>query len=709
MTKLKIAVIGKSAAGKSAFIRTFSSAPDYINSVGKGQTTRAYAEYLFLQDYEDDFPKVEADIVTQSMFCESRTMQVLGKLKDLQNSGESTDIDWLKKQFDNGVHKRRLKEILLYATDFFDIREFEFLDNNIVSWSDMEFDAFEKDIVSTADNEKILNEGEQEEKEKKETEADDILYKFFRNIYDKIIMVIKEAYKNKPVFYIDNNICHFKFRIEDNETKNIFTMLLKVDDDNKSLTGMLSKVRITSGINKKYLEKLNCLNIYSISLIDTYGLDHSENTKDEVLIERYNRIFNKDYPEISVVFFVEALHAGASNEFKKAITILYQIKPEIMTYIIGTYIDENENELLGKENWLFSEEKRKDGAPRLNGRVQQILDNDTDLQAALLDQGISESMAQKRCEIMQKRFAPFCGNLDNITGKIDYEMANTVSIKALFSSIAEKEHLGEGYIQIDAILEKISQEGILDTFSKQFIENIKKGFVQVYARSASRTRWKIRENLENYVLGFMGTTLDATWKRVFKDAFNMTFTKKIKADGRMQMLSDVLKIEGNSKIAFDEIIATIAPFLLQRKCQGEEYLSPSVCEIKCNECAENQTKDSGCIWNIFIIAASFEAFTERSHYDKVIDWLNELHKFEQIDNLEEKVTKHLQSVLSEKFVPLCREHNMRLASKRIKNSNAPYADSKKEVYLDYKTKYDTAIEKKRFDDIVNSFLSNEMR
>lgn len=710
MTKLKIAVIGKSAAGKSAFIRSFSSTPDYINSVGKGQTTRAYAEYLFIRDYMDDFPQVEAYIVTQPMFCENRIMQVLGKFKDLQDLEESNDIDWLKRQFDNQVHKKRVKEILLYSTDFFDIREFAFLDNDIVEWSDKEFDSLEKAIVSGLDNERDLSEEHQEEKEKKETVLDDVLYKFFRSVYDRIITVIKTKYENSSIFYIDNNICHFKFRIDNNETKDIFTMLLKVDDEEyKSLTGIVSKVRITSGINKKYLEKLNCLNINSISLIDTYGLDHSDNTTDKVLVERYNRIFNKDYPEISVVFFVEALHPGASTEFKKAITILYCVKPEIMTYVIGTFIDDNEKELLGKKEWLFSEEKKRDGAPRLNGRVQQILDNDTDLQATLLDQGISESMAQKRCEIMQKRFAPFCGNLDNITGNIDYEAANTVSIKALFSSIVEKEHLGDGYIQIDAVLEGISKDDVLDTFSKQFIENVKKGFIQVYASSASRTRWKIRENLENYILGFMGTTLDATWKRVFKDAFNMTFTKKIKVDGQMQMLSDVLKMEGNSKVAFDEIIATIALFLLKRRCQGEEYLNANVYEIECGKCAKNHTKVDGCIWNSFIIAASFEAFKERGNYDKVIEWLNELHKFEQKSNLEREVTKQLQGILSEKFVPLCRQHNMRLASKRIKSSNGSYIENKKEVFLDYKTKFDTTIEKKEFDDIVNSFLSNEMR
>lgn len=709
MERIKIAVIGKSAAGKSAFIKSFSSTPDCINSVGKGQTTRSYAEYLFVCDDKGGSPQVEAEVIAQSSFCENRVSQVLDKIRDLKADKDSTNIDWVKIQFAHRVYRKRLKEILLNATDFFDIREFEFLDKDIVEWADKHFDNLERVILSELVKENNKEGEYSDEKDKREVGLEEVLNRFFKDVYERIIAALKKEYEYSSIFNIENGIWNFKFHIDSDEAKSIFTMLLKVDDvTHKSLTGIISKVRITSGLNKKYAEKLKYFNINCVSLIDTYGLDHSENIGREILTERYHRIFNNDYPEISVAFFVEALHAGASNEFKDAITILYEVKPEIMTYVIGTYIDENESELAGKEEWLFSKDKKAYDAPCLNGKVQQIMNNDTALLATLLEQGISESMAEKRCEVMQKRFAPFCGKLEASTGRIDYKKVNIVSIEALFSSIANKEHLGDGYIPIDTILKGISQVEILVAFSKQFIINIQNRFKQIYEISASRTRGKIRVNLENYILGFDGSTLDATWKRVFKDAFNMTFAKEIEINGKMQMLSDVLKIEGNSKIAFDEIIVTIAPYLFRRECKKEEYLNTGVYEIDCSRCAEKQIKVNKCIWNTFMIAASFAAFRERDKYTKVIEWLNALHKFDDMDGLAVEVTKQLQWGVNENFIPLCRQHNLRLASKSIRNSTEPYIVRKEEVFSNYKEKFDINIDKKEFDEIVNQFLSNEI-
>lgn len=54
---ISIAVIGKSAAGKFAFIKSFSKYPEYISSEGQGQTTRSYSEYCFITSEDDIVPK----------------------------------------------------------------------------------------------------------------------------------------------------------------------------------------------------------------------------------------------------------------------------------------------------------------------------------------------------------------------------------------------------------------------------------------------------------------------------------------------------------------------------------------------------------------------------------------------------------------------------------------------------------------------------
>jgi len=706
MHNIKIAVIGKSSAGKSAFIRLFSSTPDHINSVGKGQTTRAYAEYLFLKEYDSEYPSVEAKIATQTEFSENRVTQVLDKFKKGINDQRKHNVAWIKEQLKNDTYNARIKNIMLFSDDFFNINEFSFIDDDIVKKADVEYDKFQKellDLENEPDDSDLINESETTE-----NGLDKSLTNFYKQIYEIIINSIEERYKDNQAYVKENNISFFKFYVND-ETRNMFSLLLKVDDKTQySFTGIITNVRVSSKLNPKYKSCLKKLGFDNITLIDTYGLDHSESITDDVLTERYNKIFNKDYPDVSTVFLVEALHTGASNDFKNAITTLYEVKPEIMTYIIGTHIDEDENEkeLMDKLDWLFSEDKTKYPAPKLNGKVLQILNNKIELKATLLDNGITETMAEKRCEVMRKRFAPFCGDMKKNSSKINYEEVNIKSIQTLFSSILDREHLGDGYIEIDKIINGISTSEILEQFAVAFINNATKRFKQIHDISAPRTRWKIRENLEHYTLGFDGTTLDATWVRILRDAFNQTFTKQIVTSTGKMMLSDALKMEGHSKIAFDETVTEIYPYIFRRKCLSENKFNSYSSQISCIECAEIKDKND-CIWNLFITAAKYERFQERSNYYRVIDWLNALHSFSPENNsLTNDIAGKFKLVIKEELVRLCRARNVYIASKKIAQSIDSYTDAKKETYTSYKKGFDSNIEEEDFYNEINKCLSH---
>ncbi len=705
MHNIKIAVIGKSSAGKSAFIKSFSSRPNYINSVGKGQTTRAYAEYLFLKNYDSEFPFVEARIATQTEFSENRVAQVLDKFKKEITDQRSHNVVWIKEQLKNKTYDARIKNYMLSSDDFFNISEFIFVDEDIIYKTDLEYEKFKKDIFH------IENEDVEQDLEKEsdfnENSLEKTLIKFYNDIYRIIIDAIEEKFKEDIGYIKENNVSYFKFYV--NEKMNyIFSLLLKVDEETKnSFTGIITKVRVSSGLNEKYKLCLENLDYDNITLIDTYGLDHSESIDREVLVERYNKIFNKDYTDVSTAFLVEALHTGASNEFKKAVTTLYEVKPEIMTYIVGTYIDENEKELINNQKWLWSEDKTEYEAPKLNGKVLKILEDKINLVATLLDQGITESMAEKRCEVMQKRFAPFCGDISKSTGEIDYEKINAISIRALFLSILDKEHLGDGYIEIDKIINGISNTNILAEFSIVFINNVKIRFKQIYDMSANRTRWKIRENLERYTLGFDGTTIDATWVRVLRDAFNQTFTKKVVISENKIMLSDVFKMEGNSQIAFNEIIALIHPYIFKQRCLDEKKLNSWVSEISCLKCAEDKSEVNDCIWSIFITNAGFEMFGKRNDYARVIDWLDALHSFSAKDMfiLKDTVTNIFKQVIMDYFIPLCRQRNAYVASKKIEQSKESYIVTRQEIYRSYKELFDSDVDETYFYNNINTYLS----
>lgn len=693
MQNIKVAVIGKSSAGKSAFIRSFSSIPNYINSVGKGQTTRAYAEYLFLKKFDSDFPLVEARFATQVEFAENRVFQVFDKFKKEIVSKDNYDIDWIKEQFKNKIYDNRIKNYMFFSDDFFNIKEFQFINESIVEKTEEEYAIFKKEI-------------EELDTEAKDLTLEDLMVKFYKKIYEILLNLIEKRFEGGKEYIKENNISYFKFSVDEKRNP-LFSQLLKVDEKNKSsFTGIITRVRVSSRINSEYEKCLSDIEFDNITLIDTYGLDHSDSIDRNMLLERYNKIFNKDYPDISTVFLVEALHTSASSDFKKAITTLYEVKPEIMTYIVGTYIDENERELINKEEWLFSEDKTTHIAPDLNGKVLQILDDKINLQATLLDQGITESMAEKRCEVMQKRFAPFCGDVSKSTGEIDYERVNNVSIRALFLSISDREHLGDGYIEINKIFTGISDNDFLDKFVKVFINRVTERFREIFSWSASRTRWKIRENLEKFTLGFDGSTIDATWVRAFRDAFNQTFTKSVDIDERKQMMSEILNMEGNGKIAFDEIIATMYPYIFRRKCIEENKLNSYISSINCENCAYSKAYISDCGWNIFINAATFDMFCSRNDYDKVIDWLFALHGFSLKNDfrLNNSLKLLFKKAIEMQLIFACRERNIYIASKKLKKSLEPYINAKLAIFNNYKELYDNSIEDTYFFEKINMYL-----
>ncbi len=700
MLNVKIAVIGKSSAGKSAFIRSFSSMPEYINSVGRGQTTRAYAEYLFQCNFSSDIPIVDVKVMKRNEFSENRTIQVFDKIKKEINETD-IDINWLNEQFCDETFNEQIKDIMLFSDDFFNIKEFVFIDKSVTVQNIL--NCYEDLIFKTKS---IIEEKEKSEK----YSLNELINEFYEDIYDIVIKAIDNKFENYSIFIKENNIRYFRFEVEE-KYRDLFSLLLKVvkndDGSESSYTGIISKVRVTSKLNTSYAENISDAEISSITLIDTYGLDHSESIDKILLTERYNKIFNKDYPEITIAFLIESLRAGASNDFKSAIMTLYEVKPEIMTYIVGTYIDDNEMEIIQNVEWLFSEDKTLNSPPQLNGKVLQILEQKGGIKATLVRNGISKSMADKRCEIMQKRFAPFCGDETKWNGKIDYERLNNTSVRTLFLSIADKEHLGDGYIEIDKIINGINNELILHNFIEEFIKKVTSRFKKLYENTASRTRWKVRENLENYILGFDGSTIDATWVRAFRDAFYQVFSKEIKIDDKNMTLSDVWQMEGNSKIAFDELMNKLFPYAFKQGCKQGNILNLYFNELNCSKCCNEKINNDMCIWNLFINIAGLDLFKKRVNYELVLDWLNALHDFtsKRTDDFISKIEMILKRVMAEQMVYLCRERNIYIASKKINKFEGSYIEIKREVYEEYKRKFDSSIDIEFFNEQVNRQLS----
>lgn len=737
LQNIHIAVIGKSAAGKSAFIKSFSNFPELINSEGEGQTTRSYAEYTFLVKEDNVIPKASIKLMTKDEFVNFRSSQAFDKIKYL-NKGQGISFDWLDEQYEDESYKEEIDTIIIYADDFFNIQEFNFLSNGkcvdkiielyqelvqvitfladrdsgtlgITKFTETNKENLENILRKYHDKELIEDDGDSMES-REEALFENMLKIFYDQIYDIIIELIKDNYLSSGILYEKNNILSFEFEIAENyqDILGLFLKVVKEDDDSKkSFTGIISKVQITSRISDEYLPILKKLNIQNIVLVDTYGLDHDKQLAEKVLIGRYQRIFNVDYPNISTVFFIEALHRGASNDFINAIKILYSQRPDIMTYIVGTYIDDHDENTLNKNSeWLLSLDKYSEDTqvPDLNGKAIDFLYKKPDILNTLKRNNVYPTLAQKRIEVMRKRFGAFCGKISLGDPKVNLlKDINIITITAIFDSIVQKEHLGDGYINIDKIFRILEQNANIERILKYMIEVSTQRFEEIFSSAGPRTKWRIRTNLQKYKLGFTGSTLDATWFRVFNDAYNETFTKQIKLDKKVTYLSHEFECEGNEKIAFDELLNTYFPYLFAKKCEKGDSLNCWEHEVSCYRCAKLGGFDNKCLWGILINLVDKDNFNKSHMYNTVLGWLCDIHNLSEKG--EEAFYQQLKEIFTQnmrqQFIPLCRQHNARIASRYVKKETEDYISAKKKVLEEYKANYDNNVDSNEFVSLMN--------
>lgn len=719
--KITIAIVGQSAAGKSAFIKSFSEYPDLISSEGKGQTTRSYAEYYFYTPRVNKDSDVSVRLYSSEEFSEIRTRQAYEKLCTISKKQKVSFI-WLAEQYLDEDFTQEVNAVLIHADDFFNIDEFVFLDKGqcVIQLNEI-YNEFIDIILYIGNNsdlpplkffnlekvEKINESHIKRKSERVEEEAlleKDLLELLFQEMYKVIYKDLVASFDTGIELNEENGVttCNFLLSIENKELLELF--LKVIEDDNKkkrSYTALVSKIRINSTLCKEYSFIFENLGINGVTLVDTYGLNHDQQSTEEVLKDRYNKIFNIDYPEVSVVFFIESLLPGSSQDFSTAIINLYEQRPDIMTYVIGTYIDEQDRKLLDSSmEWLLSLEKTVTGAPQLNGRALDFLYNKNTILATLKRNNVHPTLAQKRMEIMRSRFGPYCGktNLADELKKI-----NCVTVESIFTSIIDREHLGDEYINIDLIVDKLGNSNQIKDILVYMINIATTKFERIYKIAASRTKGKIRINLENYILGFNGTTMDATWYRVFMETYNESFTKEIEIRGTKTSLSKIFELAGNERVAFDELLNTFFPYLFSKVCE-KEPLKKWYHEISCYECKAKNEFEETCSWGSLINIAGKEEFHSRNAYDTVSSWLTSLHNFRDMchEGFYDQFYRIFMARMNSYFIPLSREHNAKIMSNKAKKSKNSFNEEKFVLFEKYKDNYDNGASIKEFFNIINS-------
>lgn len=475
------------------------------------------------------------------------------------------------------------------------------------------------------------------------------------------------------------------------------------DGSRRSFSGMVLKIKISGAINALYYEEIKDFGINNVLLVDTYGLDHEQYPDTKHLENRYQQIFNHDYPDLAAVLFVKKIQSSADTAFSNELKSLYTVKPNLMTYVVGTHIDEQDPNLLkDKQNWLLSN-KKDSHYPAFGGKVMELIYDNVTITNVLKRNNVPESLAKNRLEVMRSRFAPFCGKKNSLANQELYciiEKMNITSVSSIIASISDREHLGSGYININELCKQLQNTDLFRPFAKKFVENVTKQFQILYCLAGPRTKWRVRINIEDKrILGYHGSMTDATWYRAFNDAYNLTFTKQIVIDNKRVTLSDKYNLQGNEKLAFDELMTSFFPFAFRKVCQpDEEHLSSWEHELNCSKyptCCEQNT----CLFGMFLdyfYTSNFQKYTQ-SGYTRVVDWLTANHDFSKKcdDEFYSNWSHQFLQRMNDDFIKLCRYHNLKAAATKAKRSKYSFAETKESLYQEYK-KFDCKVDRLLF-------------
>ncbi|MBP1906306.1 hypothetical protein J2Z32_002955 [Paenibacillus turicensis] len=655
MKEVAALVVGKSGAGKSEFIGSFSENSNLINSSGGGQTTRTSVEYNY--HIENVTPYVQVNFLTEEQFIEKRMSQ----------------IEELK--IPSGKYDLSIKEQVLEIEGFFNYKEFDFEDKRISNQIDDIWEEIlpleSQKVDYTYDEYQLITEKIKkkmgvdliEREETSELNADDSSSTNNATSYriDHIVeQLLQATYK-----ILRESIRDFPNKFElisiSDDNKRRLTYCLKVDDDNHSVTGMISKVVINDNIKLVYRDLLNNMGIKKLTFIDTYGLDHEKLATAEVLQNRYNILFN-EFPNIETVLFVRALGSDSPTDLATAIPLIYASNPAVVPYVVFTKIDEN------KIIEAQSNKSRIDLVDLNKIKPIKAVDyflasrNERTIKKILSEANIPEILIESRYEVLLNNLMPYC-SID----KECYRDNNKEYVEQLFSSILNKEHLGKSLVNIDA-LESLAQS---PEFKSTFIRLLKQMFIKAskdwsYYTLQRRTIGANRKRLESGELGYDGTYLDS-WQSRFSTGYNQVFSKISPTD-----FEQLFKVNQstNESAAIQEILNQFSKYFLRFG----------------NYIEHGSTNENTKFKNIVV-----ESNPEYMKYNNLYcdmrpihAWLSKVYSFgNYFDKVETEIYDVVLSKFVKNFIKDCRDHNVRILRKSIKSAKGDNSKIVEDYFLNY--------------------------
>lgn len=411
--------------------------------------------------------------------------------------------------------EKKLFDSLVCVKGFFDAKEFDFLLKK--DWikdvqtecSLVEFGK-RNDESDDEEDETLEQKGNKENKKKrKDIVISTGISVILDRIYQMIMGAIKEkyssnydgsdsketkgnkTYKDELYFVLDNM----------NET-DILTLqkCLKVTKEG-SFTGIIQSVTIQDMISDLYAVILEKLEVDTLTIVDTCGLDHVTIWNEKDLKKQVERLYTdyvkkwetrkqQDRMMETGILYIKKLDSGKPDELNSILPIVRGIIPSTPMYCMFSGIDifyRTEQEI---DNIFWR--KNSTNCPKA---VRYLLEN---------DMGMKDIVDMNAYNVLKNNLIPFCGDENLVYTKFAYYRNNVGAVRKLLTSIAMKE---------SSSLDIIEQSFVNEIKDGKYDEEIEKILKTMFTTASLHSRqvwWNtknadIKSFFKDGVMGFNRT------------------------------------------------------------------------------------------------------------------------------------------------------------------------------------------------------------
>lgn len=694
--KLIALLVGKSGDGKSEFIRSFMAEEHRcrVPSSGEGQTTRCSMVYTL--HFNDDIQyRAHVRFKTREVFVG----EAIGRMK-------CRDI----LHYNTPARLRQLRNTLINSTAYFSVTEFKLksIQNEFEEIFTTDFiDSFQQnsagDSLISSDRlpERLRTHIGQYCTDNGEVVRQfnfiDCLSGFMKYVYDECNKIITDFFQGKN---IKNENGIYDLTCLSSEELELF---LKTREGEISFSAFVDELRITAKIRKEYHHQLQSIGYKEIQLIDTYGLDHGEQVNVSDIEKRYRYLLGIEFKEVNTVFFIRNLNATTSFSDLEAIPPIFNIRPDIMPYVILTHTDEflskkqqQVDDTLGKIERLpcIQESKCYKALKNENGELYDNIE-------VLLEGKLPTDYVRYRLGIIRDNVILYSSKTSwkysDLPAQQYFIKSNLEQIYKLFKLIKRKEYLGTLYLNMNSLNKlKITSVNIffgLASDTKQYL-------LSDFQDDPARTKGALSERLQHGILGFQSTSdfaIDSYWSIKFSRIIQYGIRKWINA-----ITLDNFLCSTNDQMmeALQTLLEEYGGAILDCPMYGK--LTDNM-----NRCVGCQTTNN-CIQSIMY--NDKKKIIENKKYP-VYQWLNDIYDFSRTS--EEQTFGKLQTnvfdrVYKQFFLTECRKHNARVLADQL-DATATMEDIDKKIKT-YFSEYDSQLSddgKKTFRMLVNQELSLE--